>query len=325
MKLSKVLLGSAVLAALMFGFASCSSDEDENDTLDGYSISLTNDGTLTANGKEISDINPAITYARQWNVTHTQHLSADAAITIDRITKSTQVGKIKNATTGNDVTSTDGGNNAAYMFGLKGSGTADKPYSFYLAGFRIYGTTPQYFISYYTGVQTAYINSDYNDFDVDTADNTAYEYSVVEAWENMPQGSYTLTANALTVYIDLDAVYGNENTVVTAANYSVAKTAGIDGYKVTLKPSKEATGVSKTFHASDLKAQSYNKKTAAQSITKLDVDQADIGFYAMVSKDKTLVAKLDFDNDSFVKAAYAGPVDDFGKVIDLNGVELKNF
>ncbi len=92
----------------MFGFTACK-DEDENNNLDGYSISFTNDGSL-----KDSDGN-AIEYSRQWNVTHTNHLSADATITIDRTTKSTKVGSTSNSSNGN-VTTTDGGNNAAYIY-----------------------------------------------------------------------------------------------------------------------------------------------------------------------------------------------------------------
>ena len=317
------------MAALVFGFASCSEDEDENNMLDGYSISLTNDGTLTADGKTVSDANPAIAYARSWNVTKTKHVSADATIKIDRTTKSTQVGQVKNATNGS-VTTTDGGNNAAYMFGLTGSGTEKDPYSFYLVGFRLYGTTPQYFISYYTGVLSNYCNSDANDFDVDSAANTAYEYVAVNAWSDMPSDSYSLTDEALTVSGDLDAIYGDSNTVVTKDNYSAAKTARIDGYKVTLKKDASSTGVSKNLHYSDFKAQSYSSKTAP-ALTAFSIDQTYLGFYAMVAYDttnkkaKTLVANLDFNNDTIVKSVIGSSTDDFGKAIDLEGEVLKNF
>lgn len=326
MKLSKkilALMGGVVLLTSTVVFTGCSEDEDENNMLDGYSISLTNDGTLTADGKDVTENNPAIAYARSWNVTKTKHVSADATITIERKTKSTQVGRNKNATNGS-VTTTDGGNNAAYMFGLTGSGTEKEPYSFYLVGFRLSGTTPQYFISYYTGVQSSYCNSDESDFDVDSATNAAYEYIAVNAWTAMPSGSYTLTEDALTVYIDLDAIYGDSNTVVTKDNYSSAKTAGINGYKVTLKPDATAAGVSKTLHCSDFKAQSYSNKSAP-ALEAFSIDQTYLGFYAMVSKDKTLVANLAFNNDTIVKSVIGSSTDDFGKAIDLEGEVLKNF
>ncbi len=40
---------------------------------------------------------------------------------------------------------------------------------------------------------------------------------------------------------------------------------------------------------------------------------------------KTLVANLEFDNDSIVRSAAYGPTDDFGKEIDIEGEVLKNF
>lgn len=128
--------------------SSCGLGENENSAMEGFSISLTNDGKMTADGKDVSETNPVITYARQWNTTKTQHLSADATITIDRKTESTQVGNTKNAKTGNAVTSLGSGIDAAYMFGLTGQGTANKPYSFYLTGFRFNDSgKPEYFIS----------------------------------------------------------------------------------------------------------------------------------------------------------------------------------
>lgn len=40
---------------------------------------------------------------------------------------------------------------------------------------------------------------------------------------------------------------------------------------------------------------------------------------------KTLVANLEFDNDSIVRSAAYGPTDDLGKEIDIEGEVLKNF
>lgn len=328
MKLSKVLLSSAVAAALVFGFAGCSSDEDANNMLKGYSISLTNDGALTNDGKEKSDNNEFIKYARSWNVTHSKHVSADATIKIERKTLSTQVGRIKNATEGKSCTTTNGSNNAAYIFGLtegkveSGDDKGNKTYNFYLLGFRLYGTTPEYFLSYYTGVQDKYCNTDASDFDTDELTNTAYEYIAVNAWTPMPANSYSLTDDALTVYIDLAAVANNEE--VTKDNYSKLK-GSINGYKITLKSSKEDTGISKTVTAKDFTAQTYKNGKKASALEDFDIDQGDIGFYAMVGSGKTLVASLEFDNDSFVRSATDTLTDDFGNEIDLNGEVIKNF
>ena len=45
----------------------------------------------------------------------------------------------------------------------------------------------------------------------------------------------------------------------------------------------------------------------------------------MVGNGKTLVANLDFNNDTIVKSAAGFATDDFGKAIDLEGETLKNF
>ena len=75
MKLSKVLFGSAVLAALMFGFASCGENEDESNAFDGEEISLSNtDTTKNDNGNK---------YYRSFAGTKTKHYSANALITIN--------------------------------------------------------------------------------------------------------------------------------------------------------------------------------------------------------------------------------------------------
>lgn len=75
MKLSKVLFGSAVLAALMFGFASCGENEDESNAFDGEEISLSNtDTTKNDNGKK---------FYRSFAGTKTKHYSANALITIN--------------------------------------------------------------------------------------------------------------------------------------------------------------------------------------------------------------------------------------------------
>ncbi len=121
------------------------------------------------------------------------------------------------------------------------------------------------------------------------------------------------------------AIYGSSNTEVTSDNYSAATKAGIDGYKLTFKASESATGgTEKTLHYSDFTAQSYDNKTAP-ALSAFTVAQARLGFYAMVAKDKTLVANLEFNNNTIVKSAAGFATDDFGKAIDLEGETLKNF
>ena len=308
MKISKLLkVGAFALLAASLCFVSCK-DEDENDTLDGYSISYGHPSDADT------------TYSRSWNVTHTNHVSANATITIDRTSLTTNGTKGLKTSTSTSGDSSATGNNAAYIFGLTGSGTADKPYSFGLCGFRLKGTTPQYFISWYTGVLSSDCNSDENDFD--TATNTAYEYIIQAAWTDLPADSYTLTDNALIVYINLDAMSGS--TAVTADNYSSLK-GTINGYRIQIqKNSTATTGVTKTFTASNV-TKDTSVKTSVPDLAEFNIDQTRLGFYAMVSKGNALVAKLDFDNDSIVRSAISdGAKDDFGMTIDLDGEFLTN-
>lgn len=309
LKFSKKLMAVISAAALLSSavvLTSCK-DEDENNALDGYSISYGHPSDAE------------VTYSRSWNVTHTNHLSADCTITIDRTSKTTNT----KGTTGL-TTTTDGGNNAAYIFGLTGSGSEASPYSFGLIGFRLYynkdndKTTPQYFISYYTGVLSSDCNSDANDFD--TASNNAAEYVLVSAWTDLDPDAYTLTSDALSVYVDLDALSGT--TVVTKDNYSTLKDS-MDGYQI--KIAKD--GTSSAAVTKELKVGKLNPDTTVKTpsaLTAITVEQARLGFYAMVSKNKALVAKLDFNNDSIVKSVVSEPTDDFGKPIDLYGEVLTN-
>ena len=303
LKFSKKLMAVISAAALLSSavvLTSCK-DEDENNALDGYSISYGHPSDAT------------VSYSRSWNVTHTNHLSADCTITIDRTSKTTNT----KGTTGL-TTTTDGGNNAAYIFGLTGSGSETSPYSFGLIGFRLSGTTPQYFISYYTGVLSSDCNSDANDFD--TASNNAAEYVLVSAWTDLDPNAYTLTSDALSVYVDLDALSGT--TVVTKDNYSTLKDS-MDAYQIKIaKDGTSSAAVTKTLNVKNVKADTEVKKPSA--LTKITVEQARLGFYAMVSKGKALVAKLDFNNDSIVKSVVSEPTDDFGKPIDLYGEVLTN-
>jgi hypothetical protein len=63
MKFSKVLLGSAVLAAAAIGFMGCADDDDPNDMISGsnnnYSIEYTNDSTETSRGYNSTNLKHA--------------------------------------------------------------------------------------------------------------------------------------------------------------------------------------------------------------------------------------------------------------------------
>ena len=296
MKLSKVLLSSAVAAALVFGFAGCKTDEDE-------------DGIIEQIEKGGYTNNTDVQYKRAYVSTATKHLAADCEIAIDT-TKST------------------GKYTMGYIFNQIGKGTDDKPYSFCVVGVRYFENKAQYFISYYTGVRgkKGSVNdftTNAGDFDISAEEakswgveaNTAKEYKIEpsaasEYWTDIPAGSYTLGADGiLKVYIDLAVLSGE--TEITKDNYKtylnktvtevddededgkVTKVLKItDGsYKVTLKASADAaSGTSRTI-------------STENTLSSFVVQEAKLGKYAMVQKDANASGTWTFPKDSYIKAA----------------------
>ena len=297
MKISKILMGAAVAAALVFGFAGCKTNEDE----DGIIEQIENGGYTN---------NTDVEYKRAYISTATKHLAADCEIAIDT-TKST------------------GKYTMGYIFNQIGKGTDEKPYSFCVVGVRYFEKKAQYFISYYTGVRgkKGSVNdftTNAGDFDISAEEakswgveaNSAKEYKIEPSaanayWTNIPSGSYTLGDDGiLKVYIDLAVLSGE--TEITKDNYktylkkgtvtevndededgNVTKVLKItDGsYKVTLKASAEATsGTSKTI-------------STANTLDTFVVQEAKLGKYAMVQKDANASGTWTFPKDSYIKAA----------------------
>lgn len=292
MKLSKVLLGSAVLAALMATavFTSCKTDEDELGIIDKVEEDGFTNDTDTY-------------YGRGYVSTKTKHLAADCQIDIDTSTSS-------------------GTYTMGYIFNQIGKGTEANPYSFVCVGIK-YGTTssnskirPLYFVSYYTGVLSSDFTSNAGDFDVSETEakswsdttgttvvaNSAKEYDVSGGWIDIPTSSYTLAENKLTVYIDLSVLSGS--TEITKDNYSNYKETVTDddgdkvtkikdgSYTVTLKKSAAATsGTDVTVSATTTKESNFV------------VQEAKLGRYAMVTKGSTLKGTWTFPSDSYIKAA----------------------
>jgi len=296
MKLSKVLLSSAVAAALVFGFAGCKTDEDE-------------DGIIEQIEKGGYTNNTDVQYKRAYVSTATKHLAADCEIAIDT-KKST------------------GKYTMGYIFNQIGKGTDDKPYSFCVVGVRYFNNKAQYFISYYTGVRgkKGSVNdftTNAGDFDISAEEakswgveaNTAKEYKIEpsaasEYWTDIPAGSYTLGDDGiLKVYIDLAVLSGE--TKITKDNYKtylnktvtevddededgkVTKVLKItDGsYKVTLKASANAaSGTSRTI-------------STENTLSSFVVQEAKLGKYAMVQKDANASGTWTFPKDSYIKAA----------------------
>lgn len=295
MKLSKVLLSSAVAAALVFGFAGCKTDEDE-------------DGIIEQIEKGGYTNNTDVEYKRAYVSTATKHLAADCEIAIDT-KKST------------------GKYTMGYIFNQIGKGTDDKPYSFCVVGVRYFENKAQYFISYYTGVRgkKGSVNdftTNAGDFDISAEEakrwgveaNNAKEYKIEPSaaayWTNIPAGSYTLGDDGiLKVYIDLAVLSGE--TEITKDNYrtylnktvtevddededgKVTKVLKItDGsYKVTLKANSEATsGTSKII-------------STKNTLDSFVVQEAKLGKYTMVQKDANVAGTWTFPKDSYIKAA----------------------
>lgn len=263
MKLTKFLAGAAALM-MAFTVAGCKTEEDSYINLkvsgDNASCDFTNDDTCPVN------------YARAFVTTATKHLSADMEIKIDTSKSSTS------------------GSTAGYIFNLLGSGTENDPYSFCLVGIRNGSSGPQYFASYYTGVLSADTSSDANDFD--TSANKAVEYALTgsngNGWVTIPTGSYTKNSNTLTVYMDVSAMAGNIE-ITEENDDTYLKVA--DSIKVTLKDSENDTeGKEILFNLDNVNAgKDKGGKTGAE-LTSFPVEQAKLGYYAMVGKDKTLTA-----------------------------------
>ncbi len=296
MKISKILLSSAIAAALVFGFAGCKTNEDE----DGIIEQIENGGYTN---------NTDVEYKRAYISTATKHLAADCEIAID-------------------TTKSSGKYTMGYIFNQIGKGTDDKPYSFCVVGVRYYEKKAQYFISYYTGVRgkKGSVNdftTNAGDFDISAEEakswgveaNSAKEYKIEPSaanayWTEIPSDSYTLGEDGiLKVYIDLAVLSGE--TEITKENYkkylnktvtevddededgNVTKVLKItDGsYNVTLKSSAEAdSGTSKTI-------------STANTLSSFVVQEAKLGRYAMVQKDANASGTWTFPKDSYIKAA----------------------
>ena len=80
MKPSKVLLSSAVAAALVFGFAGCADGSDDGNAIDGENIEFTHGQATDSVSEEDS---ASYNYYRGFKTTKTNHFSSNALITIE--------------------------------------------------------------------------------------------------------------------------------------------------------------------------------------------------------------------------------------------------
>lgn len=112
MKLSKILFSSAVLAALVFGFASCKEDEDEHDLLE-----------VSGSTASVDYTNETTTMQRGFVSTRTNHRAAVAVFTIDTKASTKDAGNlgflfdVVKTTASDHKTANDGVTVDTYSFG----------------------------------------------------------------------------------------------------------------------------------------------------------------------------------------------------------------
>lgn len=177
MKLSKVIFSGLFAVSLVFGFASCSEEDDPNDMLkevnqNNYTIEYTNDGTETSRG---------------YITTNLKHAGAIVKINFE------------------STSSTNGGV-MGVIFDYHDNATKGK--DFYVIGIQnTTATAPRYYISKFEGVtnlQKPNFGAPTNGtVGTDTADTTAgtKETVVKTAFTSLPKSEVTDTSSGTTLYV----------------------------------------------------------------------------------------------------------------------------
>lgn len=297
MKFTKklVTVAAALCAASALFLTGCSETEDDYGILkvsgDNCTIDFTNDTDVI--------------YARAFKTTKTKHLSADVLVEID--TAKTTALPARNAADTDWKRYTVG-----YVFDLQGSGTEQDPYSFALVGLRYESSSLNYFVSYFTGVLSEDVSSNNGNFVVaaDSANNVegniAVEYELTGnggAPIDVGKKNFAKDGTIVSVFIDVDAVKGTE---------IVEDEDEADGYAVTLKKSaNDTSGDFETVYINKERLNSVNTarggKVSSGANLKFDefvVDQAKLGYYAMVKQETTLSCEMTMSNT--VKSASTG-------------------
>ncbi|MCH5295875.1 MAG: hypothetical protein J1F14_08275 [Treponema sp.] len=304
MKFTKKLVTvvAALCAASTLFLTGCGTKEDEYKILktsgDDCSIEFTND--------------VGVDYARAFKTTATKHLSADMLVEID-VENSSVVNNTTNYTVG-------------YVFNVNGDGSENNPYSFALVGVRYADAAIKYYVSYFTNVRSEDISSDNGNFV--TRNNNAVEYELVPSGTVLNSNYFSTESKdgkvvKASVYIDVDAYAGTIEVDDKDNKYSSLKDH-LDSYKISFaKSADDERGAVVTMSKESLNAakKSYHKNVdepaeTDSSITLADkdaedapygrfyVDQADLGFYAMVKKNSTLVCSM--TRGEFVRSASTG-------------------
>lgn len=234
-KLSKVLFGSAILAALVFGFAGCTEeDDDDNDMISGsgnnYSISYTNDSSDTSRG---------------YNTTSTKHLGSICQITFNK-----------------DSLSNNGA--MAYIWDLEAdsSRAAKDVRRFCIAGLRIVSTGSEYKAQPYVSIYKNVVDIMANNFGVGTeltategkGKGTSYTAKETEKIKLGTETQFSVTPDsttgAVTVTVKVEPVdESNSYSKSAATKFAVDFYAGAYD-ESTIKSA--STAASTTISASEL-------------------------------------------------------------------------
>lgn len=209
MKISKIFWGGVALAALSFGFVSCSEDDDDpNEMITGsnknYSIAYTNDSGEVSRG---------------YNTTTFKHLGELVKITINNQTASSYDGVM------------------GFIWDLKqsksveGAAVTDSGYqNFFTVGIRNNKGTPQYYISKFFNVTDlqatnfgAHNSSTGKAITVTShaegiAKTTPVEIDITNGFLSL--GSSFLSKGTLTVYVDIYPIYENSSYGSNIAKHS---------------------------------------------------------------------------------------------------------
>ena len=298
MKLSKVLLSSAVAAALVFGFAGCASDEDEHNIL--YVKGDTAYIGDSSNGS-VGYTNDSNTTYRGFRTLKTKHTDAVAIFSL------------KGADTED---SADRTGVLGYVFDLskdkkiKNSAGEEKTvYDFTAVSLRKNGSKIQAYISRFEGVDPKNMDGGNNFKDVDGGELTSTGKTIgghtAKETEYL-KGSSGPYANLKDVSKD-DEGYYNVAVEVTADATGVYSIKFYDGKDaVATKPKEETAEDGSKVKTGQIKAGakplSISGGNTNENPVKVDASwkkndlkkpvQTDMGFYAAVYPQKTLEGKI---------------------------------
>lgn len=282
MKLSKVLFGSALIATLVFGFASCKEDEDEHKILEVSGSTATVDYT-----------NDTTTLQRGFVTTSTKHRAAVAVFTIDTKASTSNAGNLGFLF---DVVKTEASTHKAANDGV----TVDT-YDFGNVTVNHDGSNLRTYVSLYKGVATKDANGNSlldggNNFkgadgNVATASGngttSAKETEVLATWTNL--SSIKADSNGLIKV----AVVVTPVAPETNNDYGSYTVTFYDASAVSSTGTKSDSSTWISSSATALKSTSVTASwTAKASTEETKLPQSLIAYYAAVKANSTLVGNI---------------------------------